>query len=80
MRILPRWIRRVLYAPAVLAGLLAIVFFVGLTVPAVAFASRYLPGRLRALGVVWLAVVWIYHEIVGLVLLFGLWVITGFGY
>lgn len=80
MRLPPKWLRRVVLAPLVLAALLAIVFFVGLVVPAVAFATRYMPGRLQALGLVWLGVVWIYHEIVGLLLLFVLWVLSGFGY
>lgn len=76
----PRWVRRVVVAPLVFVALAAIVVVVPLTIPVVAFASRYLPGRLQALGLLWLGVVWIYHELVGMVLLFGLWVISGFGY
>lgn len=75
----PRWMRRLVIAPLALALLISLILFVGLTLPAIAFASRYLPGRLRALGLVWLAVVWIYHEVIGLLLLFGLWVVSGFG-
>lgn len=76
----PRWARRVLLAPVVLlVGVLAV-----LTLPAVvvvaAFATRYLPGRLRVFSLLWLVVVWLFREVVAVVLLFVLWIISGFGH
>jgi hypothetical protein len=57
MKLPPRWIRRLLLAPAIfLIGLVAVVTL-PITVPIAAFATRFLPGRLRVLGLVWLALV-----------------------
>lgn len=80
MRLPPRWVRRVVLAPLVLGVLLLFATALPAVVIGAAFASRYLPGRLRALGLVWIALVWAYHEAVGVVLLFLLWVGSGFGH
>lgn len=79
MKLPPRWVRRTVVAPLLLAVLVLFATALPLVVAVAAFASRYLPGRLRALGLVWLAVVWAYHEAVGVALLFLLWVGSGFG-
>lgn len=80
MSLPPRWVRRVVVAPLVLALLLVVLATLPLTVVVVAFASRYLPGRVRALGLLWVGLVWVLHEAVGVVLLFLLWVVSGFGH
>lgn len=75
----PRWIRRVVLAPII--PLLAVLGVVTLpiAIPVVAFTTRYLPGRLKVFGLVWVALVWLYRETVGVFVLFGLWLISGFG-
>lgn len=75
----PRWVRRVLVAPIVpvLTVLAALTF--PLAVPVAAFATRYLPGRLKVFRLLWLGIVWMLRESVGVVLLFVLWVVSGFG-
>jgi 1-acyl-sn-glycerol-3-phosphate acyltransferase len=75
----PVWIRRVLWAPAAAAlclGLLATMPVWLLVALAVApFGS----GRLRALRVLWVVAVYLALEVVMLVVLFGLWIASGFG-
>lgn len=62
--------------------LLTAAFFVTLPVagPAIAFASRYLPGRLGPLRLLWLLLMWLVRESLGVVALFVLWIVSGFGW
>jgi 1-acyl-sn-glycerol-3-phosphate acyltransferase len=75
----PRWARRVLLAPAVL--LLTVVVLV--TLPGwlvlAAAVSPLLPGKLRALRVLWVAVVALVLESTVLVVLYWYWLLSGFG-
>ncbi|MGH3942372.1 MAG: 1-acyl-sn-glycerol-3-phosphate acyltransferase [Pseudonocardiaceae bacterium] len=79
MRLPSRWVRRVVLAPA----LVLFTVFVLTTLPVwllVAGAlSPFLPGRLRALRVLWVAVVALTLESAVLVVLGGLWLAAGFG-
>jgi 1-acyl-sn-glycerol-3-phosphate acyltransferase len=76
----PRWIRRLLLAPATVA--LAVVLLA--TLPAwlllVLLLTPLVPGKLRLMRVVWLAVLYIVLEAVALIALFAIWLGTGFGY
>lgn len=76
----PRLVRRVLIAPIV--PLLAVLWLVSapLVLPVAAYASHVLPGRLRAFRLVWLLLVWLVRESVGVVALFALWLASGFGW
>lgn len=80
VRLPPKIVRRLVVAPA--AG--AAVFFsfgsMPLWIVGAAFASRYVPGRWRILRVAWFLFVYLALEAVGLVVLFGLWVASGFGW
>jgi 1-acyl-sn-glycerol-3-phosphate acyltransferase len=76
----PVWLRRVLLAPAALAlcvGLLV-------TMPVwLLVASAFAPfgsGRLRALRVLWVVAVYLALEAFMLVVMFGLWIASGFGW
>lgn len=80
MSLPPRWVRRLLLAPIVLAVQVVAVLTLPLVSLGAAFATRWLPGRLRVLGLVWLGVVWLFRETVGVLWLFVLWVISGFGH
>lgn len=75
----PRWVRRVFVAPIIPVLAVLGIVTLPLAVPVAAFATRYLPGRLRVLGLVWLTLVWLYRETVGVVVLFALWLASGFG-
>jgi 1-acyl-sn-glycerol-3-phosphate acyltransferase len=76
----PPWIRRLVLAP--LAIVLAIVLVT--TLPAwlllAAAVSPLVPGRLRPLRVIWLGTVYVVANATLLVMLFGLWVGSGFGW
>ncbi|MFC7549545.1 1-acyl-sn-glycerol-3-phosphate acyltransferase [Plantactinospora sp. GCM10030261] len=80
MRPPPRWVRRLIIAPAVvlLAALLAgtLPFWLLLAVA----ASPLVPGRLRPLRLAWLAVVYVVWDAVALLALFVLWLASGFGW
>jgi 1-acyl-sn-glycerol-3-phosphate acyltransferase len=73
-------LRRLVVAPAVI--LLTILVWV--TFPfwliGAAALSPILPGRLRALRLLWVAILYLTCEAVLLVVLFGLWVASGFGW
>ncbi|MGH3934428.1 MAG: 1-acyl-sn-glycerol-3-phosphate acyltransferase [Pseudonocardiaceae bacterium] len=76
MRLPPRWVRRVVLAPAVvLFTVVALTTLPGWMLLAAAL-SPLLPGRLRVL---WVIVVALVLESVGLVALLGLWLAAGFG-
>ncbi len=75
-----RVFRRVVVAPAFIG--LAVVAW--LTLPIclglAAALSPLLPGRLRPLRIMWVAIVYLTCEAVLLVVLFGLWIASGFGW
>jgi 1-acyl-sn-glycerol-3-phosphate acyltransferase len=79
VRLPPRWARRVVLAPAVLVlAALVLTTLPGWLLVGAAL-SPFLPGRQRALRVVWLAVIGLVLESIVLVALFELWVAAGFG-
>jgi 1-acyl-sn-glycerol-3-phosphate acyltransferase len=75
-----RLLRRLVLAPlvVVLAGLLWVTLPLWLIVTAA--LSPVLPGRLRPLRIMWVAIVYLTCEAILLVVLFGLWVASGFGW
>jgi 1-acyl-sn-glycerol-3-phosphate acyltransferase len=75
----PRFVRRLLFPPILLAGTFLLLTTLPLWIVAAAAASRVLPGRLRALRLLWLLVVYLACECVGVVAAFALWVRSGFG-
>lgn len=80
-RLPPRWVRRVVLAPLVL--LLALVVLpVGVLVAAFvgAVMTWLLPGRLRIVRAVWMALFYLYWDAAILVVAFTLWVASGFGW
>jgi hypothetical protein len=76
----PRFVRRVVLAPLVPIVAVLGVVFLPLEIAAFAFVTRYLPGRLKSLRLAWLLLVWLLRESVGVLLLFGLWLASGFGW
>jgi 1-acyl-sn-glycerol-3-phosphate acyltransferase len=76
----PVVVRRLVLAPAMLV--LTVVAITGLPVLllAAAAASTVLPGRWRPLRLLWMVLVYLVLESAGLVVLFALWVASGFGW
>jgi 1-acyl-sn-glycerol-3-phosphate acyltransferase len=76
----PRWVRRVVLAPAVVAlTLLLVSVLPGLLVLALVL-SPLLPGRWRPLRFGWLVLLHLVLETTALLAMFALWVGSGFGY
>ncbi|MCW6008846.1 1-acyl-sn-glycerol-3-phosphate acyltransferase [Micromonospora sp. CPCC 205371] len=80
MRLPPRWIRRLVFGPAVVALALVVVTTLPVWLLLAAAASPLVPGRLRVLRLLWIAVVYLVWDAVALVTLFALWVASGFGW
>jgi 1-acyl-sn-glycerol-3-phosphate acyltransferase len=76
----PRWIRRVVFAPLVIVVALVLLTTLPVWLLVAAAASPLAPGRLRPLRVIWLATVYVVCDAILLVVLFGLWVASGFGW
>lgn len=72
--------RRLLTAPAVAGLLFLLVTLLPLWVLAAAALSPLLPGRMRALRLLWFLTVYLVLEVVGLVAAVVLWIASGFGY
>lgn len=75
----PVWVRRAVLAPAMIVVTLVVLTTLPLWLLLAAALSPLLPGRWRALRVLWVGVVAMVLECVLLVALFGMWLLTGFG-
>jgi 1-acyl-sn-glycerol-3-phosphate acyltransferase len=80
VRLPPRLVRRLVLAPLFIVATLFVVGTVPLSLLIAAFASRYVPGRWRPLRLIWFVAVWMVFESLVLVALFGLWLVSGFGW
>jgi 1-acyl-sn-glycerol-3-phosphate acyltransferase len=74
----PRIVRRLLLAPLLLVVTVAVVVNLPLLVIVAAAASPWLPGRWRALRLLWFGLVWLTLESVTLSACLALWVASGF--
>ena len=79
MNLPSRWVRRVVLAPAMVLLTVLVLTTLPVWMLLAAALSPFLPGRLRALRVLWVAVVAMVLESVVLVALLGLWLAAGFG-
>jgi len=76
----PRWLRRLLIAPAIVTlGVLVALFTPALLFVAAGISYK-LPGKWRPLRLLGLAFVYLALQVVGLAAAFGLWVASGFGW
>jgi 1-acyl-sn-glycerol-3-phosphate acyltransferase len=75
----PRIVRRLLLAPLLLVVMVAVAINVPLLVVVAAAVSPWLPGRWRALRLLWFGLVWLALESVALSACLALWVASGFG-
>jgi 1-acyl-sn-glycerol-3-phosphate acyltransferase len=80
MRPPPRWVRRVVLAPA----MVALAFLALTTLPVwllvAAAASPLVPGWLRPLRLLWISLFYLVLNAAALVVMFGLWLAAGFGW
>lgn len=79
MTLPPKWIRRAVLAPLVVLLTFAVVTTLPVWLLVAAALSPLVPGRLRVLRVLWVAVVAMVLESVVLVVLLLLWFASGFG-
>ncbi|GAA4674213.1 1-acyl-sn-glycerol-3-phosphate acyltransferase [Phytohabitans rumicis] len=80
MRLPPRWVRRVLFGPAMVAFALLAVATLPVWLLLSAVASWLVPGRLRILRLLWIGAVYVVWDAAALITLFALWVASGFGW
>jgi 1-acyl-sn-glycerol-3-phosphate acyltransferase len=75
----PRILRRLLLAPLLPVVTVALITTMPLLLIVAAAASPRLPGRWRALRLLWFGLVWLTMESVALLVCLALWVASGFG-
>ncbi len=75
----PRLVRRLVLAPAVVVATALVLAVTPIIAIVLAFGVRFLPGRWRALRLLWFALVFLVRECLGVVALAVLWVLSGFG-
>jgi 1-acyl-sn-glycerol-3-phosphate acyltransferase len=75
----PKWVRRAVLAPLVVLLTFALVTTLPVWLLLAAALSPLVPGRLRVLRVLWVAVIAMVLESAVLVVLLGLWFASGFG-
>ena len=80
MRPPPRWLRRVLLAPVVVALALVLVVTAPVWALLTLAVSPLVPGRLRPLRLLWMVTVYALVEAVALSVMFVLWLVSGFGW
>ncbi|WP_433058392.1 lysophospholipid acyltransferase family protein [Dactylosporangium sp. CS-033363] len=76
----PRWIRRLVLTPILLVVIAALLLTMPLWLLIAGVLGPLGSGRLRALRVSWMLAVYLFLEVVALVVLFALWVGSGFGW
>ncbi len=76
----PKWVRRMLVAPALVIAIVAALLTLPLWLIAAAFVSRYVPGQWRILRILWFMFLYLLVEAVALVVMFLLWVASGLGW
>lgn len=80
MKLPPRWFRRLILDPAVVIGLVLALVSIPIWIFGALLLSRVVPGRWRILRVVWFLFLYLMVEAGALVVLFVLWMASGFGY
>ncbi len=80
MKLPPYIVRRVVIAPLVVVSVVLALGALPLGLLIAAFLSRYVPGRWRILRVAWFLFLYLALEALGLVVLFAIWIVSGFGW
>ena len=79
MNIPPRLVRRIVFAPLVLVVTFLAITTFPLWLFVALIATPFVPGRWRVFRLLAMALVYLIYESVGIILLTGLWVVSGFG-
>ena len=80
MRLPPKWSRRLLIDPAFVVGVVLATATLPIIVIGATFVSRYVPGNWRTFRIVWFLFLYLVVEVVALILMFGLRIVSGFGW
>ncbi len=80
MKLPPKWVRRVILDPAIVVGLALALVSLPLWAVGGLVGSRLVPGRWRILRIAWFLFLYLMVEAGALVVLFILWLASGFGY
>ncbi len=76
----PKIARRLLLGPALIAVVVLAVATLPVVVLVAAFVSRYVPGKWRILRIIWFLFLYLLVDAASLLILFLLWVFSGFGW
>jgi 1-acyl-sn-glycerol-3-phosphate acyltransferase len=76
----PRWVRRLVIAPALVLLAVALLGTLPIWLLLAVALSPFAPGRLRPLRLCWLATIYLVWDAAALVALFVLWLASGFGW
>jgi 1-acyl-sn-glycerol-3-phosphate acyltransferase len=79
MKLPPRIVRRILIAPALLLLTIVVVTTVPIWALGAAAISPLVPGRFRPLRLLWLFVIYLVAESIGIIACFVMWLASGFG-
>ena len=80
MKLPPRWIRRLILDPAIVLGLILAFLSFPVWLLGALLASTFVPGTWRLLRIAWFLFLYLAVEVFALVVLFGLWIGSGFGW
>jgi 1-acyl-sn-glycerol-3-phosphate acyltransferase len=76
----PYLVRRLIIAPALVLATVLLLLSVPVWLLVAAFVSRFIPGRWRPFRVAWFLFIYIAYESMMLVVMFILWIASGFGW
>ena len=80
MTLPPKWVRRLLIHPTFVIGVVLATVTLPLIVVGATFVSRYVPRKWRIFRIVWFLFLYVMVEVVALIVMFGLWIVSGFGW
>ncbi len=80
MRLPPKWLRRILIAPAVVLLALFAVLSLPVWLIVAAFVSRYVPGKWRIFRITWFIFLYLMVDAGAIVVMFLYWIASGFGW
>ena len=80
MRLPPRWFRRLVIDPGIVLGLVFAFLAIPVWLVGGLIAAALVPGTFRVLRISWFLFLYLAVEVLALVILFGLWIGSGFGW
>ena len=80
MGVPPTWVRRILLAPLVIVAALVMLVLTPVWLVVALALTSLVPGRFRLPRVLWLVTVYLLWDAMLVIVMFGLWIGSGFGY